>query len=120
MRRAGLFRVCLRLDGGALIYLHAARQCLWLARRGAALAHRLLYSVQGLSRAPTRCDKQSFLHDMACCPQPQCKAGLEWLKEFPNPSIAQHQPRPRQRLNSVKKRKYDTPENSEMEMGDTD
>ena len=58
-----------------------------------------------------------FLLDVSSCPQ--CRAGVESLKEFPN--IAQQQPqRPRQRLNSVKKRKCDTPESSEMEMGDTD
>ena len=66
--------------------------------------------------------KAIFLLDVSCCPRPQCKAGLEALKEFPNPTIAQQQQqeRPRQRVNSVKKRKCDTPENSEMEMGDTD
>ena len=60
-----------------------------------------------------------FLLDMSSCPRSECKAGLEALKEFP---IAQHQhqQRPRQRVNSVKKRKCDTPESSEMEMGDTD
>ena len=61
--------------------------------------------------------KAIFLLDVSCCPK--CRAGLEALKEFPN-IVQQQQQRPRQRLNSVKKRKCDTPENSEMEMGDTE
>ena len=67
--------------------------------------------------------KAIFLLDVSCCPKPECKAGLDFLKEFPNPSIPKQEPqlrRPRQRLNSVKKRKCETPENSEMEMGDSD
>ena len=59
-----------------------------------------------------------FLLDMSSCPN--CKAGLEALKEFPITDQQQQQQRPRQRLSSVKKRKCDTPENSEMEMGDTE
>ena len=61
--------------------------------------------------------KAIFLLDVSCCPK--CRAGLEAPKEFPN-IVQQQQQRPRQRLNSVKKRKCDTPENSEMEMGDTE
>ena len=62
--------------------------------------------------------KAIFLHDVSCCSK--CRAGVEALKEFPNTVQQQQQQRPRQRLNSVKKRKCDTPENSEMEMGDTE
>ena len=102
-----------------------ASPCICHRAKQLVLCQRCGTTFQGrVKRDCVQHPRASFLLDLGCCPVPQCKAGLEFLKEFPNPSIAQQQqlprPMPRQRLNSVKKRKCDTPENSEMEMGDID
>ena len=85
--------------------------CICNRAKQLVLCQRCGSTFQG--RVKGRCAKHPgaiFLLDMSSCPS--CKAGLENLKEFSQPSLEKENP-PRQRLNSVKKRKCEVVETME-------